>query len=266
MSHYFRLKNSALVEFDPEHYTLSITTRHSPPEEITLARADARILELLLLEPGEVCSREAIMAFAWDDRVVSAGSLNQSIFTLRNILGDSKDHDLLVTVPRRGYRFNSDHLASPDLDTEPSAEPPMVEYPSSTPAHVDTPAEKPHLSKWVLPGYLAVTVVALFTLWQLYTGYKPTHDLHVTTIITEGELSITAVGKSKQEVDALKADILSSGITTQPLFGELFISRTGSRTNLSCIRKSGDAYNLEFSYREEQLISMIDKCLGVEGE
>nr|WP_314616638.1 winged helix-turn-helix domain-containing protein [uncultured Pseudomonas sp.] len=263
MSHYFRLKNSALVEFDPDQYTLSIKPLHTPPEEITLARADARILELLLLEPGEICSREAIMAFAWDDRVVSAGSLNQSIFTLRNILGDSKDHDLLVTVPRRGYRFNSDHLLCPDdAAAEPACEPTPAQSPASTPP----PAQRRRLSKPLRLGYLAVALFALFTLWQLYSGYKPTHDLHVITILTEGELSITAVGKSKQDVDALKADILSSGITTQPLLGELFISRTGSRTNLSCIQKSGDAYNLEFSYREERLISMINQCLGVKDE
>ncbi|BBH48655.1 hypothetical protein KU43P_51320 [Pseudomonas sp. KU43P] len=254
------------MEFDPDQYTLSIKPLHTPPEEITLARADARILELLLLEPGEICSREAIMAFAWDDRVVSAGSLNQSIFTLRNILGDSKDHDLLVTVPRRGYRFNSDHLASPDADAAPTAEPVHVEHASSRPARLNLPVEKQQLSRWVRLGYLAVTLFTLFTLWQLYVAYKPQRDLHVASIITEGELSITAVGKSRQDVDALKADILSSGITTRPLLGELFISRTGSRTNLSCVRKSGDAYNLEFSYREERLISMIDKCLGVEGE
>lgn len=260
MSYYFRLKNSALVEFDPDRYTLLINHSDNPPEEITLARADARILELLLLEPGAVCSREAIMAFAWDDRVVSAGSLNQSIFMLRNILGDNKDHDLLVTVPRRGYRFNSDHLESPAEQAGPVAEQSRVETPSNE--RVDLgPTEKRRLGKWVGLGYLAATAFAFFTLWQLYTAHELPHDLQIAAI-KQGELSITAVGKSKQEVDALKADVLSSGVWSHPLQGEVFVSRTGSRTNLSCVQKSGKAYNLEFSFSEERLISMFEKCLG----
>ncbi|RWU27040.1 DNA-binding protein [Pseudomonas alkylphenolica] len=261
MSYYFRLKNSALVEFDPDRYTLLINTLQNPPEEITLARADARILELLLLEPGAICSREAIMAFAWDDRVVSAGSLNQSIFMLRNILGDSKDHDLLITVPRRGYRFNSDQLVSPASNIEQPAGQSIVEPPSITRVHLAPAIEKQRLGIAIRLGYLAVSVFALFTLWQLYTGYELPHDLQVAEI-KQGALSITAVGKSKQEVDALKADVLSSGIVTDHLRGEVFISRTGSRTNLSCVQKTGDAYNLEFSFREERLISMFEKCLG----
>ncbi|CAM3146951.1 winged helix-turn-helix domain-containing protein [Pseudomonas plecoglossicida] len=261
MSYFFRLKNSALVEFDPDRYTLAINNPDSPPEETTLARADSRILELLLLEPGAVCSREAIMAFAWDDRVVSAGSLNQSIFMLRNILGDNKDHDLLITVPRRGYRFNSDHLVMP-VDAEgPAAEQSVAETLLISPEGSNLPAEKNRLGKWLRLGYLAAALFALFTLWQLYSAHELPHDLQVAAI-KQGELSITAVGKSKQEVDALKADVLSSGIWSHPLQGEVFISRTGSRTNLSCIQKSGDAYNLEFSFSEEQLISMFDKCLG----
>ena len=263
MSYYFRLKNSALVEFDPDRYTLLINHSDSPPEEITLARADARILELLLLEPGAVCSREAIMAFAWDDRVVSAGSLNQSIFMLRNILGDNKDHDLLITVPRRGYRFNSDQLASPADETGPSAEPSSAETPSNTPVELGQPADKQRLGKWIRMAYLAAAAFACFTVWQLYAAHELPHDVEVAAI-KQGELSITAVGKSKQEVDALKADVLSSGIWSHQLQGEVFVSRTGSRTNLSCIQKSGKAYNLEFAFSEERLISMFGKCLGGE--
>lgn len=129
MIYNFRLKNSDLVEFNSEHCKIIISKNQGEPEELTLARAESRILELLLMEPGAICSREAILEFAWDDRVVSAGSLNQSIFMLRNVLGDGKDHEIVITVPRRGYRFNSDHMVAPSEAVEAPLDEPQQASP-----------------------------------------------------------------------------------------------------------------------------------------
>ncbi|MDN7140672.1 winged helix-turn-helix domain-containing protein [Pseudomonas sp. JQ170] len=248
MIYHFRLKSRALVEFDPELCKLLVHKIPGAPETLSLARADARILELLLSDPGAVCSREAILEFAWEDRVVSAGSLNQSIFALRNMLEDGKDHDIVITVPRRGYRFNTQYLVhSPD-----------------TPAP-QSPAAPPGKSQGIGPaiwlGYLAVAVFALFTLWRVYAWYQPTGDLYVANA-QQGELAISAVGKNEADVNDLQAELSEFNLAEQNLRGHVYVSRTGPRMNLSCLRENGDAYNLEFQFQHEHFISMLKKCVA----
>ncbi|MFK8329099.1 transcriptional regulator [Pseudomonas sp. BJa5] len=259
MLYHFRLKNSALVEFNSEHCKIIITDTQGSPEEITLARADSRALELLLMDPGAICSREDILAYAWEGRVVSAGSLNQSIFMLRNLLGDSKDHEILITVPRRGYRFNSDYLLSaPEV-----AQTPQEQAPASVQPPVVQAASKQGIGTLVRLGYLLAVVCSLLSLWRLYSWYAPTNDLHIATI-RQGELSISAVGKSEHDVKTLKSDLLTLGLSEQNLNGQVFISRTGTRINLSCIRQTGGAYNVEFQFDDERIIGMLKKCMGGE--
>lgn len=259
MLYHFRLKNSALVEFNSEHCKIIITDTQGSPEEITLARADSRALELLLMDPGAICSREDILAYAWEGRIVSAGSLNQSIFMLRNLLGDSKDHEILITVPRRGYRFNSEYL----LVRPEGVETPPIEVPPTMEPPVAQPASQQGIGALVRLGYLVAAVCTLLSLWRLYAWYAPTNELQVATI-RQGELSISAVGKSEHDVKTLKSDLLTLGLSEQNLKGQVFISRTGTRINLSCIRQTGGAYNVEFQFEDERVISMLKKCVGGE--
>lgn len=96
--------------FQPRHYQL----RHGGSQQrIELGFAGSRVLERLIQTPGEVVSREELLAYGWTDRVVSQGSLNQQIYVLRQILGDEKGRNIIQTLPRRGYLFNPAFL---DLD------------------------------------------------------------------------------------------------------------------------------------------------------
>jgi DNA-binding winged helix-turn-helix (wHTH) protein len=75
-------------------------------EKIDLGYSGSRLLERLLLNPGELVYREELLSHAWSGRVVSQGSLNQQVHTLRQILADDKNHEIIQTLPRRGYMFN----------------------------------------------------------------------------------------------------------------------------------------------------------------
>ncbi|MNM69592.1 hypothetical protein D3C81_811910 [compost metagenome] len=110
-------------------------------------------------------------------------------------------------------------------------------------------------------GYLAATVFAVLSIWRLVAWYEPTRELHVA-VIKQGELSISAVGKNEQEVNTLKTDISNLNLPTKNIKGEVFISRKGSRMNMSCIRTTGHTYNFEFQLQNEQLINMLKKCAG----
>lgn len=263
MIYHFRLKNSVLVEFNSEHCKIIIEKSPGTTEEVALARADSRILELLLMSPGTTCSREAIQEFAWDDRVVSTGSLNQSIFMLRNILGDSKDHEILITVPRRGYRFNSDYLINePGASAAPEQED-LEQGPPNTEPALPAPSGTPGIGRVLQLGYLAAAVLAVLAVWRIYAWYQPVNELQVV-VIKQGELSISAVGKNKHEVDKLSAEIAGLNLSTPEMKGQVFISRTGPRFNISCIRTTGLTYNAEFQLHDESLARMLKKCVAAE--
>jgi cholera toxin transcriptional activator len=87
-----------------------------PPteERQTLGFATARLLELLLLKADAIVTREEIFAYAWPARVVSQNSLNQAVSSLRELLGDEQQRQIIQTIPRRGYLFNSQFLAGPE--------------------------------------------------------------------------------------------------------------------------------------------------------
>ena len=90
---------------------------------IDLGFSGGRLLARLMQEPGEMIDRDTLTAYAWPNRVVGQGSLNQQIYTLRKILGDEKDRKIIQTVTRRGYRFNPAFVVDQNngSNTEPQA-------------------------------------------------------------------------------------------------------------------------------------------------
>lgn len=81
-------------------------------QDVLLSPTENKILLLLIQRAGKVVSREELLTFAWASRVVASGSINQCIFSLRNIIGDDRVHECIQTVPRKGYTFNADALLS----------------------------------------------------------------------------------------------------------------------------------------------------------
>lgn len=115
------------AHFYPSLYQLMLLNG-AHEEKIDLGFSGSRLLERLLQNPGEVVTREDLMSYAWADRVVGQGSLNQQIYTLRQVLGDEKSRDIIQTLPRRGYMFNPNYLmmgqsAPIDSDGAPAAAP-----------------------------------------------------------------------------------------------------------------------------------------------
>ena len=96
--------------FTPQQYQLRLHAEQGEAERIELGFAGSRVLERLLQSPGEVVTRDELLGYAWADRVVSQGSLNQQIYVLRQILGDEKNRRIIQTLPRRGYLFNPEFI------------------------------------------------------------------------------------------------------------------------------------------------------------
>ncbi|WP_248916905.1 winged helix-turn-helix domain-containing protein [Pseudomonas moorei] len=82
-------------------------------ETVELGYSASRLLELLVSRADELVARDAMLKFAWPDRVVTQNSLNQVIWKLRDLLGDLQDKRIIQTVPHRGYLFNAAHIVTP---------------------------------------------------------------------------------------------------------------------------------------------------------
>jgi len=75
-------------------------------EPIPLSPKDFDLLFALVQHRGEVLVKEELLKSVWPDTVVEEGNLNRHISTLRKTLRESpNEHEYIVTVPGRGYRF-----------------------------------------------------------------------------------------------------------------------------------------------------------------
>jgi adenylate cyclase len=75
--------------------------------EIALRPKTFAVLHYLIENCGRLVSKDELFAAVWPNLAVTDDALVQSISELRRALGDDGSH-LIKTIPRRGYRFESD--------------------------------------------------------------------------------------------------------------------------------------------------------------
>ncbi|AUF99429.1 DNA-binding protein [Pseudomonas sp. 09C 129] len=268
MRYAFKLKNDAMVVFDPDTALLSITTPLGEVQNSTIGRAESRLLNLLLMEPGQTKSREEIIDYTWNDRVVASGSLNQAVFSLRNILNDSRDHEILMTVPRRGYCFNRQYVvnAPADLPMPPdtAAQPvePVMEVLEANPKEaLPLPSEKARpstrITKAQLIGYILTLGVCAFTGFR--SGFD-TPKIEVSSI-KQNDLVIHAVANTVAEAQSLR-DLSAKQVQQSPeLKGQVWLNLAKSNYSVSCVRPDLSTANLQSHSEQKDLALMIRQCL-----
>src|SRR5688572_2664695 len=76
-------------------------------EHVRLQEQPLTILEMLVIKPGELVTREELIARLWPRGVVDfEAGLNTAMRKLRATLGDEAEAPRYIeTVPRQGYRF-----------------------------------------------------------------------------------------------------------------------------------------------------------------
>jgi DNA-binding winged helix-turn-helix (wHTH) protein/tetratricopeptide (TPR) repeat protein len=87
--------------------------RRQPPElsragvRVRLQEQPLQVLDELLARPGEIVTREQLIARLWPKRIVEfEAGLNAAVRRLRAALGDEAEKPRYIeTVPRKGYRF-----------------------------------------------------------------------------------------------------------------------------------------------------------------
>src|SRR5271170_5518421 len=85
-------------------------------ESIPLAPKAFQVLLVLMRRKKEVVTKDELLKAVWPDTFVEENNLSRNIFLLRKALGESpQDHQYIVTVPGRGYRFAEDVQLVPQL-------------------------------------------------------------------------------------------------------------------------------------------------------
>lgn len=271
MNYAFKLKNGATAVFDPQSATLSITTPHGDVQNSPLARAEARLLELLLMEPGVTKTRDEIIKYTWNDRIVASGSLNQAVFSLRNILNDSRDHEILMTIPRRGYCFNRHYVISETADSHLPLDQPESPVVPFTEEHDPThraehplPGTKPdtlsNAAKILLAGYALTFLMCTFTLSRFDFSFD-TPSIEVSST-RQNQITLHALGDSVAVAQSLRDSSARQAQSLPPhLSGEVWINHVKSSYSISCIRADLSTANLQSDSEQKELAPLIRQCL-----
>ncbi|QRY80766.1 winged helix-turn-helix domain-containing protein [Pseudomonas sp. PDNC002] len=230
-------RSDCIAQFYPALYQLDLD-RDGQVERIDLGFSGSRVLERLLQSPGDVVARDELLTHAWSDRVVGQGSLNQQIYTLRQVLADEKQRQIIQTLPRRGYMFNPQYLVT-------AASEPDEEIVDATPeviplASAETIAETPN------PRRLKLVAASLCILGLLVLAgafyYTQVRSPVLTAEESVGSLQITYVEENEQALQRLMRNTRPlarqlADLATRPV--ALLLHMTSGFYELVCVQPEG---------------------------
>jgi Tol biopolymer transport system component/DNA-binding winged helix-turn-helix (wHTH) protein len=136
-----------------------------------------RLLELMLMRPGEVVTREEVCRALWDsDTFVDFDhSMGTAINKIRETLGDSAERPRFVeTLPRRGYRFIGEIRR--EVPPEPRPALPVDTKPAVPSRHA-----WPRLAVGITTVILAVALSALLA--YRWSHYRQDHAHAAITVV-----------------------------------------------------------------------------------
>ena len=110
---------------------------------VVLTLKSFEVLLALIERRGQVVDKDVLLKLVWPDTIVEENNLARHISTLRKVLNDHpQDHQFIVTVPGRGYRF-----------VAPVQERARSEVPQPTPAlESEKPSPEPEAQQPELPA------------------------------------------------------------------------------------------------------------------
>jgi DNA-binding winged helix-turn-helix (wHTH) protein len=239
----------SLARFERTLYQLVLTDEQGEEETLDLGFSGSRLLERLLRTPGEVVSREELMSYAWEDRVVGQGSLNQQIYTLRHALLDSGSQ-IIQTLPRRGYLFNPHYLLHADSLASSVATPAVgAAEQTAQSAEVAIAAQSMPLpvpasrSAWLTPllsGTGMLLLLALATLGYRFSA-SPSGDTF-THSMGVGALQVTYIDKNQTLLDRLVGEtrqLIEHIARSSAAPGRLIVNMSPGFYEIRCLHGDG---------------------------
>ena len=139
-------------------------------EPVTLAPKTLETLLVLIEHRDRVLSKDELLQRIWGETVVEEGGLTRNVSILRKALGEKPDdHQYILTVPGRGYRFVADVRALDSFASGTRSHEPRDERLAPV-VHVAVAAgESSSVPKWLFLGMAALVAGGL-----VYV-LRPTH-------------------------------------------------------------------------------------------
>lgn len=281
------------ARFYPSLYQLTLVT-NGVEEKIDLGFSGSRLLERLAQIPGDVVAREELISHAWSGRVVGQGSLNQQIYTLRQVLGDERDRTIIQTLPRRGYLLNPQHLVMPEpppanVQPEVNPEPALAnvqpevkpESPSAkarpevTPAQSqanaqlansptpEEPVRAPQSGRYRNRGLMVLSLMAWMAVFFFgyFAGSTGPGSMHGDAM-QSGKLMVSYVDQHPEQVERLRSQTQRLTARLEQLTDQhtrLFVSLRGEFYEFVCMQANGRARSVAIHH--SQLNQVADEQL-----
>lgn len=189
-------KIKQLYEFGPFRVDPEKELLFRGDETVPLAPKAFQILLVLMRHRKEVVNKDDLLKMVWPDTFVEEANLSRNIFLLRKALGESpQDHQYVLTVPGRGYRF------AEDVQLVPPSELSIVAA-----SHSKIQVQINEASKW---GWLAFAVMVLAVALGVFRSF-----LHRTPSLTEKD-SVVLADFVNETGDPIFDDTLRQGLAIQ---------------------------------------------------
>jgi eukaryotic-like serine/threonine-protein kinase len=143
-------KTRQLYEFGPFRVDTEKELLLRDDETIPLAPKAFQVLLVLIRSKNDLVTKDELLKSVWPDTFVEETNLSRNIFLLRKALGETpQDHQYILTVPGRGYRFAEDVQLVPEQELN------IVSA-----SHAKVQVEIKERNRWLWPIVAAVVVLA----------------------------------------------------------------------------------------------------------
>ena len=166
-----------VVRFDGYELDLAAEELRKNGFSLKLQPQPFKILAYLATHPNVLVTRQELRDHVWpgDTFVDFDLAINQAIKQIRAVLNDDAENPrIIVTLPRRGYRFIAKSL--PPAATEISSQPTLLEVPKTAPLHPEAAGRRAR-KRWI-PVTLALSAVLLML--AAFIGYRVTRSSRPT--------------------------------------------------------------------------------------
>ncbi len=181
--------------------------RDANGERVELRPQAFQVLCFLAQNAGRVVTKDELHQAVWPDTIVTDDSLVQAVGDLRRVLSDA-DHNIIKTVPRRGYEMVADAVSHPDKP-EGSAE--QVAPPVTLPT-----IPKGRTRTW---GMLAIPLVAVALVAKLdWSGERSVQQVDL------------AAGTPSLSITVESSDSAGNSLVSDGILPELRVALSRYRT------------------------------------
>ena len=169
-------KTRQMYEFGPFRLDPEKELLLRQDETVPIAPKAFQILLVLIRQNKQVVTKDDLMKTIWPDTFVEEANLSRNIFLLRKALGESpQDHQYIVTVPGRGYRFAEDVQLVPDRE---------LNIVAASHSNVEVQVEETRPWPWIAAAVVLFVAVAAGA-WKLLVHRAPVLTEKDTVVLAD---------------------------------------------------------------------------------